>query len=240
MSKRRRRDFCEEFTVWHFATKIAGVIFVTPWMLSRFSELRDPKTARRCILCSMTLWNAIHWENKKRLWNHQKWSETRITAFESDFTKRRFVDTFFIKTQQILSGKQLGYSPIFKKLPWVDFSFVYAFENYYTVLLWWSVFSQLVAGVSNWRPRFKRSFRAGWRCSTPNLYFDFFRYCRSALAYERPKVTVFRVRFSEMWFYIYFFIVFRELQDRRFNICTTRPDCVQQHGQNGNSRRCYY
>jgi len=33
--------FCEEFVVWHFATKCAIVKFVKPWMSSHFCESRD-------------------------------------------------------------------------------------------------------------------------------------------------------------------------------------------------------
>jgi len=39
--KRHTWDFCEEFTVWHFATKCAAVKFVKPWMSNHFSEQRD-------------------------------------------------------------------------------------------------------------------------------------------------------------------------------------------------------
>jgi len=35
--KRQRLDFCEEFTVWHFATKCAAVKLVKPWMSIHFS-----------------------------------------------------------------------------------------------------------------------------------------------------------------------------------------------------------
>ena len=33
--------FCQEFTVWHFATKCAAVKFIKPWILSHFFEKRD-------------------------------------------------------------------------------------------------------------------------------------------------------------------------------------------------------
>jgi len=38
----QRWDFCEEFMVWHFATKCAAVNFVKSWISSHFSESRDP------------------------------------------------------------------------------------------------------------------------------------------------------------------------------------------------------
>jgi len=34
--------FCEEFTLWHFATRCSAVKFVKPWMSNHFSESRDP------------------------------------------------------------------------------------------------------------------------------------------------------------------------------------------------------
>ena len=37
------KDFCKEFTAWHYATKWAAVKFVIPWMSRHFSsESRDP------------------------------------------------------------------------------------------------------------------------------------------------------------------------------------------------------
>jgi len=39
---RQKWDFCEEFTSWHSVTKCSAVEFVKLWMLSHFSELRDP------------------------------------------------------------------------------------------------------------------------------------------------------------------------------------------------------
>jgi len=44
--KRQRWDLCEEFKVWHFATKCAVVKFVKVCMLNHFSESRDPKYVR--------------------------------------------------------------------------------------------------------------------------------------------------------------------------------------------------
>jgi len=36
--KRQRWDFCEEFTLWNFATKCAAVKFVKSWMSNHFSS----------------------------------------------------------------------------------------------------------------------------------------------------------------------------------------------------------
>ena len=42
--KRRRWDFCEESTVWHFLTKCAAVKFAKPWTSNHLSKTKDPAT----------------------------------------------------------------------------------------------------------------------------------------------------------------------------------------------------
>jgi len=62
--KRQRRDFCEEFTVWHMATKCSNPVkFVKPWMLSHFSQWRDPSYvgSDMCPECSMKDWRSKSW-----------------------------------------------------------------------------------------------------------------------------------------------------------------------------------
>jgi len=39
---RQRCDFCEELTLWHFATMFAAVKSAKPWMSNHFSGSRDP------------------------------------------------------------------------------------------------------------------------------------------------------------------------------------------------------
>ena len=48
--KRQRRDICEKFTVWNFATKRATVKFMKPWMSSHFSSAsKNPSYVGPCV-----------------------------------------------------------------------------------------------------------------------------------------------------------------------------------------------
>ena len=40
--KRQGKNFCEEFTAWHLATKCAAMKFTKPWISSHFTQSKDP------------------------------------------------------------------------------------------------------------------------------------------------------------------------------------------------------
>jgi len=67
MCNLQRRDICDEFTVWHFATKCASVQCAKPWMSSRFSESRDPSYVN-----SACIFRSFFGYRPKCFWNDWK------------------------------------------------------------------------------------------------------------------------------------------------------------------------